>query len=126
MDAFQREAVKAACGPDLARAKSLNMAWQAAHVLKGADQAQVLNDFRLDAHKAFRDANPGPTSAPTPGMISPGKYNRPLITDGHEASSTGHDGPNSSPARGHHRAERARASTGRRSPPGTSHRPRRS
>ena len=30
-------------------------------------------------------------------MMAPGKYNRPLITDGHEASSTGHDGPNSSP-----------------------------
>ena len=94
--AFQREAVKAACGPDMERAKSLNLAWQAARVLREADPAE-LNDYRLAAHKAFRDANPGPTSAPTPGMISPGKYNRPLITDGHEASSTGHDGPNSSP-----------------------------
>ena len=75
----------------------LNQAWQAAGILKAADQAQV-NDFRMEAHKAFRDANPGPTSAPTPGMVTPGKYNRPLITDGHEASSTGHDGPNSSPA----------------------------
>ena len=46
-------------------------------------------------------------------MITPGKYNRPLITDGHEASSTGHDGPNSSPAGRHLRAERALASTGR-------------
>ena len=94
--AFQREAVKAACGPDMDRAKSLNLAWQAARVLREADPAE-LNDYRLAAHKAFRDANPGPASAPSPGMISPGKYNRPLITDGHEASSTGHDGPNSSP-----------------------------
>ena len=96
VDAFQREAVKAACGPDMDRAKSLQKAWQAAGILKGCDEA-VLNDFRLAAHKAFRDANPGPTSAPTPGTISPQRYNRPLITDGHEASSTGHDGPNSSP-----------------------------
>ena len=95
-DAFQREAVKAACGPDMDRAKSLNLAWQAAHTLKGTD-AGVLNDYRLAAHKAFRDANPGPNSAPTPGMITPGKYNRPLVTDGHEAASAGHDGPNSSP-----------------------------
>jgi hypothetical protein len=51
----------------------------------------------MEAHKAFRDANPGPNSAPSPGTISPGKYNRPLITDGHEASSPAHDGPNSSP-----------------------------
>ena len=94
--AFQREAVKAACGPDMERAKSLNLAWQAARVLREANPAE-LNDYRLAAHKAFRDANPGPASAPTPGMMAPGKYNRPLITDGHEASSTGHDGPNSSP-----------------------------
>ena len=96
-DAFQREAVKAACGPDMERANSLNLAWQAAHVLKTANPAE-LNDYRLAAHKAFRDANPGPASAPTPGMIVPGRYNRPLITDGHEASSPAHDGPNSSPA----------------------------
>ena len=62
VDAFQREAVKAACGPDTGPALSrLNLAWQAAHVLKGADPAE-LNDYRLEAHKAFRDANPGPTS----------------------------------------------------------------
>ena len=78
------------------RAKSLNLAWQAARVLREADPAE-LNDYRLAAHKAFRDATPGPSAALTPGMITPGKYNRPLITDGHEASSTGHDGPNSSP-----------------------------
>ena len=93
---FQRKAVEAACGPSLDRAKSLHLAWQAASVLKKADPAE-LNDYRLAAHKAFRDANPGPSSAPTPGMISPGKYNRPLITDGHSATSTGHDGPNTSP-----------------------------
>ena len=84
----------------------LTMAWQAAHVLKGANPAE-LNDYRLAAHKAFRDANPGPSSAPTPGQISPGKYNRPLITDGHESPSTGHDGPNSSPQVATHGAERA-------------------
>ena len=93
---FQRKAVEAACGPSLDRAKSLHLAWQAAHVLRETDPG-VLNDFRMAAHKAFRDANPGPSSAPTPGTITPGKYNRPLITDGHEAASTGHDGPNSSP-----------------------------
>ena len=96
VDAFQRKAVEAACGPSMDRAKSLHLAWQAAAVLKKADPAE-LNDYRLAAHKAFRDANPGPSSAPTPGMISPGKYNRPLITDGHSATSTGHDGPNTSP-----------------------------
>jgi hypothetical protein len=94
---FQKAAIEAACGPSMERAKSLHLAWQAARVLKEADPG-LLNDYRLDAHKAFRDANPGPSSALTPGMMTPGKFNRPLLTDGREASSTGHDGPNTSPA----------------------------
>ena len=96
VDAFQREAVKAACGPDMDRAKGLHKAWQAARVLREADPG-VLNDYRLAAHKAFRDANPGPTSAPTPGVMSPGKFSLPLVTDGHSAPSSGHSGPNTSP-----------------------------
>jgi hypothetical protein len=94
---FQKAAIEAACGPSMERAKSLHLAWQAARVLKEADPG-LLNDYRLDAHKAFRDANPGPASALSPGMMTPGKFNRPLLTDGREASSTGHDGPNTSPA----------------------------
>ena len=94
---FQKAAIEAACGPSMERARSLHLAWQAARVLKEADPG-LLNDYRLDAHKAFRDANPGPASALTPGMMTPGKFNRPLLTDGREASSTGHDGPNTSPA----------------------------
>jgi len=93
---FQRKAVEAAAGPSLGAAKAMGEVWQAATLLRQADEA-VLNQFRLEAHKAFRDANPGPGSAPTPGSISPGKFNRPLITDGHEASSAGHDGPTTSP-----------------------------
>ena len=58
--AFQKMATLAACGPDMEYAKSLNLAWQAAHVLREADPAE-LNDYRLAAHKAFRDANPGPS-----------------------------------------------------------------
>ena len=61
---WQRKAVDAACGP-LDIAKSMTQIWQAAEVLKFADETD-LNDFRLEAHKAFRDANPGPTSYPSP------------------------------------------------------------
>jgi hypothetical protein len=92
---WQRKAVDAACG-DLAVAKSMTQIWQAAEALKFADEGD-LNDYRAEMHKAFRDANPGPTSYPSPGSISPEKYNRPLQTGGHAASSPGHDGPNSSP-----------------------------
>jgi len=91
---WQRKAVDAACG-DLSIAKSMTQIWQAAEALKNADEGD-LNDYRLEMHKAFRDANPGPTSYPSPGSVSPDKYNRPLVTDGHASTSPGHDGPNSS------------------------------
>jgi hypothetical protein len=92
---WQRKAIDAACGP-LQKAMAMTEAWHAAEILKSYDPAE-LNDMRLEAHKAFRDANPGPTSYPSPGSISPEKYNRPLQTAGHSATSPGHDGPNSSP-----------------------------
>jgi hypothetical protein len=93
-DVWQRKAIDAACGP-LQKAMAMTEVWNAAAILKGADEGE-LNDFRIEMHKAFRDANPGPTSYPSPGAITPNGYNRPLITDGHSASSPGHDGPNSS------------------------------
>ena len=96
LDGFQRKAMKAAAGGDLSRAKAMQAVLYAASALKTAD-AGWLNDCRLAAYKAFRDANPGPNTFPTPGAISPMRYNRPLVTDGHEAPSVGHDGPNSSP-----------------------------
>lgn len=93
---WQRKAVDAACGP-IENAMLMTQIWQAAETLKGADEAD-LNDYRLELHKAFRDANPGPTSYPTPGMVTPGQYKRPVITGGHAANSPGYDGPNSSPS----------------------------
>jgi hypothetical protein len=93
--AWGQKALDAACGP-IEHALKMDELVRAATALKAADPALV-NDWRLAAYKAFRDANPGPSSYPTPGMISPQKYNRPLITDGHEASSSGHAGPNMSP-----------------------------
>ena len=95
LDVWQRKAVDAACGP-LAEAMELTKAWSAAQTLKSADLAD-LNDFRVEAHKAFRDANPGVSSYPSPGTISPGSYNRGVITAGHAANSPGYDSPNSSP-----------------------------
>lgn len=92
---WQRKAIDAACGP-LQKALAMSKAWEAAETLKGHDEAE-LNEMRLEAHKAFRDANPGPTSYPSPGCVSPNGYKRPLITAGHSASSPGHDGANSSP-----------------------------
>jgi hypothetical protein len=55
-----------------------------------------------EAHKAFRDANPGPGSAPQPGEMSAQRYNRPYITAGHSAPSPDHDGPNKAPIHPEH------------------------
>lgn len=88
---WQQKALSAAAGKSLAEAVEAQQAWQASIVLKNADPRD-LYDFRWSAHKAFRDANPGPSSALTPGRISADRFNRPLITAGHESSSPGHDG----------------------------------
>jgi hypothetical protein len=94
---WQRLALDAAAGKPLSEAFAVQKAWQAAVTLKSADMAE-LNDYRRDMHKAFRDANPGPTSYPSPGSISPGGFCRPVITAGHAANSPGYDSPNSSPS----------------------------
>lgn len=94
-DLWMRKAVDAACGP-LERAMQMTQVWSAAQLLHGASDAE-LNDYRREAHKAFRDANPGPSTFPTPGSISPQRYSRPFITEGHATCSPGHDGPTSSP-----------------------------
>ena len=93
--AWKRKSLEAACGP-IERKLKMHEVAQAALALKAADPADV-NDWRLAAHKAFRDANPGPSTYPTPGSISPQRYNRPLLTDGRGATSTGHARPNTSP-----------------------------
>lgn len=93
---WQRMALNAAASRPLDEAVSAQKAWQAAVLLKGADDAD-LNDYRLEMHKAFRDANPGPSSYPTPGCVSPTSYNRPAITAGHASYSTSYGSPNSAP-----------------------------
>lgn len=91
---WQRKALDAACGP-LDKALAMTQVWQAAQLLKAADPAD-LNDFRAELHKAFRDANPGPTSYPSPGSMSPQRFKRPVITEGHAANSPAYGGPNTS------------------------------
>lgn len=94
-DLWQRKALNAATGKSISEAMTAQQVWQAAVTLKYANAAEV-NDFRADLHKAFRDANPGVSSFPTPCAMSPTKYHRPNITDGHAAYGSGYSGPNSS------------------------------
>jgi hypothetical protein len=93
---WQRKALAAAAGKSIAEATEAQQAWQSAVLLRNSDQG-MLNDFRAEAHKAFRDANPGVSSFPTPGAMSPRKYNRPCITDGHAAHSQGYGSPTTAP-----------------------------
>jgi hypothetical protein len=94
-DLWQRKALNAATGKSLTEAMEAQQAWQAVSILKATDQGEV-NQYRFEAYKAFRDANPGPTSYPTPCEMSPGKFHRPVITDGHSQLSEGYGSPNSS------------------------------
>lgn len=93
VDLWQRKALNAATGKSLTEALEAQTAWQAATLLKATDPAEI-NQYRYEAHKAFRDANPGPTSAPTPCEMGPGKFHRPYITDGHADLSSGYGSPN--------------------------------
>jgi hypothetical protein len=93
--AWQRKTLAAAAGP-LDGALKMQEMWQAALLLKTAEPGD-LNDWRLELHKAFRDANPGPGSFPTPGSVSPQRYARPCLTDGRAATAVDYGTPNTSP-----------------------------
>ena len=77
-------------------AEKASQAWTAARILKSVP-ADLYDEIAAEAHKAFRDANPGPGSAPQPGEMSAERYNRPYLTAGHSAPSPDHDGPNTLP-----------------------------
>lgn len=95
---WQRKALDAAASSDMATAMTrwneMSGLSLAAVTLKTADP-RVLHDLRLEAHKAFRDANPGPASFPTPSHPMPQQFQRPYIAAGHGAASPQHDGPHS-------------------------------
>ena len=95
---WQQRALAAAAGKSLNEALSAQQAWQSAVILKDADPAD-LGEFRMELHKAFRDANPGPSSFPTPGMVAPQRFHRPNIGGGSGQSQDGpgYGAPNSSP-----------------------------
>lgn len=90
---WQEKASQAVFGGSMADAGKATVIWQAAETIKGSDPT-MLQELRDEAHKAFRDANPGPGTFPTPMELSPTRFRRPLITDGHESPSPGHEGSN--------------------------------
>jgi hypothetical protein len=93
-DEWQAKALSAAASAPLAEAQAASQLGQHAFTIKSAD-VNDLHDVKNDIHKAFRDANPGPSSFPTPGHISAQQFQRPHITTGLAAYSHQYDGPNS-------------------------------
>jgi len=86
---WRQKAVDSAAGAPLEEARAAADMWRHAETLKESGPAD-LADLHAEMHKAFTDANPGPGHPLTPGDMQAGRYNRPLITAGHERPSTGY------------------------------------
>jgi phage head maturation protease len=94
--AWQMKALDAAASAPLHLAKSAAQLWQHSVTLAETHPG-MLAELRLEANKAFADANMGPSSAPKPTEITATRFNRPLLTSGHARPSFQHDGPNTGP-----------------------------
>lgn len=89
-DAWQRKALEAASSAPLAQAQAASRLGQAVFTIKAAAPGDLM-DVKRDINKAFRDANPGPGSFPTPGHIAAQSFRRPKITTGLAAYSRQYD-----------------------------------
>ncbi len=99
--AWQAKALDTAARAPLDQAREAALLWQHALTVK-TTPADVADELLQEAHKAFRDANPGPGRAPVPGEIPASRFRRPYITDGHAAPSPGQDPPHRDPVRAGH------------------------
>ena len=93
-DHWQQKALEAASSAPLPQAQAASRLGQAAFTIKSAAMNHVI-DVKNDLYKAFRDANPGPGSFPTPGSVHPQSFQRPNITTGRAAYSSQYGSPNS-------------------------------
>ena len=93
INAWQAKALDAAVSAPLDEAGAATVMWQHANTLKST-APDILTELHAEAHKAFRDANPGPGTFPTPTEISPTRFRRPYLTAGHADPGTGYGPPN--------------------------------
>lgn len=93
---WQNEALNAASGAPLDVAAAATERWQAAESIKSMANVdpQGLTEERLELHKAFKDAQVGPGTAPVPTQIRAGQFKRPYLSDGHARRSMQAEGPN--------------------------------
>lgn len=94
--AWQMKALDAAASAPLAEAARATKRWQDATIIASVP-AEVITELRTEAHKSFRDANPGVASFPTPSSVTPGQFKRPYISAGHARPSFQQEGPNTAP-----------------------------
>jgi len=99
--AWQAKALDTAARAPLDQAREAALLWQHALTVK-TTPADVADELLQEAHKAFRDANPGPGRAPVPGEIPASRFRRPYITGGHAAPSPGQDPPHRDPVHAGH------------------------
>lgn len=94
---WQNEALTAAAVAPLDEAAKAASRWQAAEAVKSwsINNPTEVMEIRHEAHKAFKDAQIGPGTAPVPTQIRAGQFNRPLITAGRGRPSSGQESPNS-------------------------------
>lgn len=95
-DEWQQKALDAVASAPLAQAQAASQLGQFAFAIKSADQRDLI-DVKGDMHKAFKDAQPGPGSAPVPGEVCASHFSRPRITAGHASYGAHYGSPNSSP-----------------------------
>lgn len=87
------KAERAVYGSSFADARQAADELRHATAVKGLEPETYFG-HAIDAHKAFRDANPGPANFPNPTAIKPGSFNRPVMTAGHSKPGMDYDGPN--------------------------------
>lgn len=93
---WQTEALQSAASAPLDEAVAAQSRWQAAEAIKSraTNNPTEVMEIRHEAHKAFKDAQIGPGTAPVPTQIRAGQFKRPLITAGHGRPSSGQESPN--------------------------------
>lgn len=90
---FAQKAMDMSATGSMADAAKATKLWTHAQTLKSLTINDVV-ELQAEAHKAFRDANPGVSSFPTPCAISPDRFRRGPITGDHAAYSPAQGSPN--------------------------------
>lgn len=98
---WQQKALDAAVSAPMDEARAAAQLWQHALTLKKSD-SQIIDELREEAYKSFKDANPGPGTFPSPSEISPTKFKRPFISEGHASPGKDYQGPHTHGIPGDH------------------------